>query len=126
MFWSTKKVNKETGEPVSSEPEAITLYPTDSLRTRCKKAWRCMGFVNDRGGSLVYMEAVFRQYAELDAAFEPTHKHKKGRFYQVIGEGYIEDTMVRADIYKNYLGILWIRPSEKFYDGRFTPVEELK
>ena len=126
FHWGGNKDLSLDIQPPVKEDRTVRLYATDSIRTRCGKAWRCMGFVNDRGGCLAYMESVFKDYATLDAMFKPTHKHKKGRFYQVIGEGYVEATMERAVIYKNDLGILWIRPSEEFYDGRFTPVEELE
>lgn len=87
--------------------------------------------IKEEDCSRVMCECLYEEHAEviLEALnkdeFKPTHLHKKGRYYQVIGEGIIEETGTPAVIYKNDMGITWIRPSGEFYDGRFTPIEEL-
>ena len=128
MWWFKRK--EEPTEEVIVQLETYILSSNDSLEIRCQRAWRNMGFVNDRLGAIPHMVHIFEQYRRLDesyaAQFKPTHLHKKGRYYQVIGEGIIEESCTPAVIYKNDAGMTWIRPSEEFYDGRFTPIEEIE
>lgn len=131
-LFKRKKRKPESLKQEESQEEtlSITLTTDDSLRKRCETAWRAMGFVNDRLDQIQRMEHVFEIYEKLDkelaAKFKPTHLHKKGRYYQVIGEGINEATATPVVIYKNDMGITWVRPSEEFYDGRFTPIEEIE
>lgn len=55
----------------------------------------------------------------------PTHRHRKGGLYRVIGRGYIESDMRDVIFYRDTIkGIIWARPVEEFMDGRFTALSK--
>lgn len=124
MRWFKRKEEKLVEEIKPNNP--VYLKHTDDLRTRCAKMWMACGMANDRFGHIDTLTQCLMIYKEQDEAFRPTHLHKKGRYYQVIGEGIIEESCTPAVIYKNDAGMTWIRPAKEFYDGRFTPIEEIE
>jgi hypothetical protein len=66
---------------------------------------------------------AFEREQAIRKAWQPTHKHlKSGGLYRVIGHGFIEATVEPATIYEATNGVVWIRPSKEFNDGRFEPV----
>lgn len=100
------------------------MRASDSLEQRAATIKK-LGFFGARFTRKEKIKMVLESYERLDSEFKPTHLHKKGRYYQVVGEGIIEESCTPAVIYKNDAGMTWIRPSEEFYDGRFTPIEEI-
>lgn len=56
--------------------------------------------------------------------WKPTHRHRKGGLYRVVGPATIEADMTPAVVYEGRNGGMWVRPASEFYDGRFTPVED--
>lgn len=73
-------------------------------------------------GGCVWNTTALREQA-IRKAWQPTHKHiKSGGLYRVIGHGFIEATVEPATIYEATNGVVWIRPSKEFNDGRFEPV----
>lgn len=62
--------------------------------------------------------------AQPVAAWRPTHQHRKGGLYQVVGGGFIEADKSHVVIYQDQDGTRWIRPWDEFYDGRFTILPE--
>lgn len=52
----------------------------------------------------------------------PTHRHRKGGLYRLIGVGVWEPDGSPAVIYDDAEGHLWVRPKSVFEDGRFTAV----
>lgn len=119
LSWEESDLLKIFEKCVSAEMRA-----GDSLDQRAKVI-RKLGFFGVRSLRTEKILKVLESYERLDEDFKPTHLHKKGRHYQVIGEGIIEETGTPAVIYKNDAGMTWIRPAEEFYDGRFTPIEEI-
>lgn len=101
------------------------MRASDSLEQRAAMIKK-LGFFGARFTREEKIQMVLESYERLDSEFRPTHLHKKGRYYQVMGEGIDEATATPVIIYKNDMGITWVRPSEEFYDGRFTPIEEIK
>ncbi len=58
--------------------------------------------------------------------WQATHRHKKGGLYRVLGQGVNESDRVPVVIYDDESGQIWVRPSEEFWDGRFTAFPEKK
>lgn len=56
------------------------------------------------------------------AAWQPTHRHRKGGLYRVIQRGRIEADLTPAVIYDDREGNVWVRPAAEFDDGRFSPL----
>ena len=54
------------------------------------------------------------------AEWQPTHRHRKGGLYRVIGEGIWEPDRTLVVIYEDSRGQVWVRPKTEFEDGRFT------
>ncbi|MEO3416951.1 DUF1653 domain-containing protein [Roseovarius sp. CAU 1744] len=52
----------------------------------------------------------------------PTHRHRKGGFYRVVGHGTLESDRSPVVIYDDAEGQVWVRPTREFEDGRFEPV----
>ena len=52
----------------------------------------------------------------------PTHRHRKGGLYRVIGHAVWEPDRSPVVIYDDAEGTLWVRPRETFEDGRFQPL----
>ena len=48
--------------------EDINLCATDNPFERARKAWRVIGFVNDRHGGIGLLAEVFMAYRDLDRA----------------------------------------------------------
>jgi hypothetical protein len=58
--------------------------------------------------------------AEIPARWNATHRHlKTGGLYTFLYEGIDENSMTRVVIYQDRQGVVWVRPAEQFYDGRF-------
>jgi hypothetical protein len=55
-------------------------------------------------------------------SWRPTHRHRKGGLYELIGYGRHTETDEAVAIYRSADGIWWVRPAEMFDDGRFEPV----
>jgi hypothetical protein len=53
--------------------------------------------------------------------FRPTHRHRKGGLYELLGYGRHTETGDALAVYRSDDGTLWVRPREMFDDGRFTP-----
>lgn len=54
--------------------------------------------------------------------FVPTHRHRKGGEYRVLGRAVWEPDRTEAVIYDDAEGNVWVRPAAEFDDGRFTPL----
>lgn len=54
--------------------------------------------------------------------WQPTHRHRKGGLYRVIGEAIWEPDRTTVVIYDDAEGQVWVRPKTSFEDGRFTPL----
>lgn len=52
--------------------------------------------------------------------WQPTHRHKKGGLYRVLGDAIWEPDRTPAVIYDDAEGTVWVRPKAEFDDGRFT------
>lgn len=50
----------------------------------------------------------------------PTHRHKKGGLYRLIGYGIAEADRSPVAIYDDAEGTIWVRAKDEFKDGRFT------
>ncbi|MEM9709273.1 MAG: DUF1653 domain-containing protein [Pseudomonadota bacterium] len=58
----------------------------------------------------------------LGRAWRPTHRHRKGGLYRLVGQGVYEPDRSPVAIYDDRDGTIWIRPLDEFNDGRFDPV----
>ena len=52
----------------------------------------------------------------------PTHRHRKGGLYRVLGGAIWEPDRSPVVIYDDAQGNVWVRPRETFEDGRFEPL----
>lgn len=52
--------------------------------------------------------------------WQPTHRHKKGGLYRVIGPAILEADRSDAVMYDDADGTVWVRAAAEFYDGRFS------
>ena len=52
----------------------------------------------------------------------PTHRHKKGGGYRLLGYGINEADRTNVAIYDDADGTVWVRSRLEFDDGRFTPI----
>ncbi|MEP5758363.1 MAG: DUF1653 domain-containing protein [Litoreibacter sp.] len=50
----------------------------------------------------------------------PTHRHKKGGLYRVLGRGVYEADRSDVVIYDDVDGTVWVRSTDEFEDGRFS------
>lgn len=57
--------------------------------------------------------------SQSEAIWQPTHKHRKGGLYRVIGEGVLEADRSAVTIYDDENGTVWVRSTVEFQDGRF-------
>ncbi len=55
--------------------------------------------------------------------WQPTHRHRKGGLYRVIGEGIWEPDRQPVILYDDADGQVWVRPKAEFEDGRFSKLE---
>ena len=55
-------------------------------------------------------------------AWQPTHRHHKGALYRVIGPAILEADQSNVMIYDDADGTVWVRPTDEFGDGRFSPL----
>lgn len=53
----------------------------------------------------------------------PTHIHKKGREYRIIGYAKHSETEEALVVYEDRSGLVWARPEKMFFDGRFEKIE---
>lgn len=80
---------------------------------------RIMGRLRD-----LYLARADEVIAAYEAAGNtPTHRHRKGGLYQLLGYGPHTETGELFAIYRDAEGKLWSRPAAMFDDGRFTPIE---
>jgi hypothetical protein len=73
-------------------------------------------------------ERYYRHVDELIAVCEaaanaPTHRHRKGGLYRLIGYAHHTEEVAVVAVYADSDGVLWARPAEMFDDGRFQPVD---
>lgn len=54
-------------------------------------------------------------------SWAPTHRHRKGGLYRVLGNGILEANGSLMIIYDDAEGTTWIRSATEFDDGRFKP-----
>ncbi len=54
------------------------------------------------------------------AAWQATHRHRKGGRYRVLHTGIYEPDRSDVVIYDDAEGTIWVRPLAEFNDGRFT------
>lgn len=52
----------------------------------------------------------------------PTHRHKKGGLYRLLGFGIHEADRSAVAIYDDAAGVIWVRSAAEFADGRFTRI----
>ncbi len=53
----------------------------------------------------------------------PTHQHRKGGLYRVLGKGTLESDRTGMVIYDDEAGTIWLRPVAEFEDGRFHSID---
>ena len=53
----------------------------------------------------------------------PTHRHRKGGLYRIMGHGTLESDRSAVTIYDDTDGQVWVRPTQEFEDGRFEPLD---
>ena len=58
----------------------------------------------------------------VDPVWTPTHRHKKGGLYRVLGRAVLEADRSDVVVYDDAEGTVWVRPVDEFEDGRFSPV----
>ena len=58
----------------------------------------------------------------VDPIWAPTHRHRKGGLYRVLGRAILESDRSDVIVYDDAEGTVWVRPVEEFEDGRFSPV----
>lgn len=51
-----------------------------------------------------------------------THRHKKGGLYRMVGPAILEADRSDVVIYDDADGTVWVRSTDEFHDGRFTPL----
>ena len=54
-----------------------------------------------------------------NALWAPTHRHKKGGHYRLLGYGTNEADRTSVAIYDDITGAVWVRSAAEFNDGRF-------
>ena len=59
----------------------------------------------------------------VDPVWAPTHRHRKGGLYRVLGQAVLEADRTDVVVYDDAEGTVWVRPVAEFEDGRFTPVD---
>ncbi|MEM6385573.1 MAG: DUF1653 domain-containing protein [Pseudomonadota bacterium] len=59
----------------------------------------------------------------MNAPWQPTHRHRNGGLYRVLGEAIWEPDRSPAVIYDDADGQVWVRPLSSFGDGRFTQLD---
>jgi hypothetical protein len=61
-----------------------------------------------------------------DKAFRPVYLHgKSNQRYELVAFGFIEESMMPVVIYQSQsTGIVWVRPQNEFFDGRFGLITE--
>lgn len=57
---------------------------------------------------------------EAPRIWRPTHQHRKGGEYRVLGHGVLESDRSDVVIYDDRSGTIWVRSKAEFYDGRFS------
>lgn len=55
-----------------------------------------------------------------DQDWQPTHRHRNGGLYRVLGKAIWEPDRTAVVIYDDAEGQVWVRPKQAFDDGRFT------
>ena len=56
--------------------------------------------------------------------WRPTHQHRKGGLYRLIGPAVYEDDRSDVVIYDDAEGTVWVRSATEFSDGRFTALND--
>ncbi len=64
------------------------------------------------------------QSGDPRARWTPTHRHRKGGEYRVLGHGLLETDRSDVVIYDDADGTIWVRPVAEFYDGRFEALAQ--
>lgn len=59
----------------------------------------------------------------MSGDWQPTHQHRKGGLYRVIGEGVWEPDRSPVVLYDDAEGTTWVRPKAEFDDGRFRKLD---
>ena len=54
----------------------------------------------------------------------PTHQHRKGGLYRLLGLGTNEADRRVVAVYDDDTGHIWVRDAAEFNDGRFTPLAD--
>ena len=52
--------------------------------------------------------------------WRPTHRHRKGGLYRLLGEAVLEADRSAVVLYDDAEGTVWVRDKAGFEDGRFT------
>lgn len=58
-----------------------------------------------------------------DEPWRPTHRHRKGGLYRLLGQGILESDRRQVAIYDDAEGTVWVRPLTEFEDGRFDAID---
>ena len=74
---------------------------------------------------LLPIDARRRTQAFTSNNWVPTHIHKKGGEYRVLTEGVLEADHSEVVVYEDIQGKVWVRSKKEFFDGRFTPINNL-
>ena len=87
-----------------------------TLMKRIIGIWRTVFMLQADGGArAISLEGMRRG----NAGWVPTHRHRKGGLYRVVGRGVWEADRTDAVIYDDADGTVWIRLASEFEDGRF-------
>lgn len=54
----------------------------------------------------------------------PTHQHRKGGYYRVVGHAILEADRSPVTLYDDAEGTTWVRATEEFEDGRFRALTD--
>lgn len=66
---------------------------------------------------------LIRPDAAVGSDWAPTHRHRKGGLYRVLGQGVLEADRSAVVLYDDAQGTIWVRDAVEFEDGRFVPLE---
>ena len=87
--------------------------------------WRCLsqcGKLEPKKRSRDLLQLQAGKEVDL-ASWNPTHRHRKGGFYRILGDGILEADGRFMTIYDDAEGTTWIRSTAEFDDGRFEPCQ---
>ena len=93
----------------------------------------CLGVVSGWRGCLRRLRIDPMQRARVGlfegapfGPFQPTHRHRKGTYYQALLRITREADLAPLIVYRDRNDVVWARPETEFNDGRFKVLNELE